>query len=94
MASQSASASAPANTCLKALAEWTHGLKFEHLSPKAVEFAKLYWFDSLGCAVGGSKQEDAHILLAHHQEMAGGAGSGSGGGVALDAVGVVKQSPW
>ncbi|MGD9690925.1 MAG: MmgE/PrpD family protein [Phycisphaerales bacterium] len=71
-------ATSPANTCLKALAEWTHGLKFEHLSPKAIEFAKLYWFDSLGCAVGGSRQEDAHILLAHHQEMAGGAGSGGG----------------
>ncbi len=72
-------AAAPSNTCLSALAGWTAALRFEHLSPRAVEFAKLFWFDSLGCAVGGSQQEDAHILLEHHREMAGG-GSGVGGG--------------
>jgi len=59
------------------LAEWAAGLRFEHLSPKAIEAAKLFWFDSLGCALGGSQQEDAHMLLAHHREMAG-AGAGSG----------------
>jgi 2-methylcitrate dehydratase len=51
------------------LAEWACGLKYEHLSPDAIHKAKLFWFDSMGCALGGSKQEDAHILLAHHKEM-------------------------
>jgi 2-methylcitrate dehydratase len=59
-----------------ALAEWACGLKYEHLSAEAIHKAKLFWFDSMGCALGGSRQEDAHILLAHHKEMAGG---GSGG---------------
>ncbi len=54
-----------------ALAEWACNLKFEHLSPKAIESAKLFWFDSIGCALGGSQQEDAHILLAHYKEMGG-----------------------
>lgn len=53
------------------LAEWACGLKFEHLSAKAIESAKLFWYDSLGCALGGSQQEDARILLEHHREMSG-----------------------
>ncbi len=53
------------------LAEWACGLKYEHLSPEAIRAAKLFWYDSIGCALGGSQQEDAHILLEHHREMAG-----------------------
>ena len=53
------------------LAEWACALNYEHLSPKAIEAAKLFWYDSLGCALGGSQQEDAHILLAHYREMSG-----------------------
>lgn len=53
------------------LSEWATKLRYEHLSKAAIERAKLFWFDSLGCALGGSQQEDAHILLAHHRDMAG-----------------------
>lgn len=55
------------------LAEWASGLTYDMLSEAAIERAKAFWFDSLGCALGGSRQEDAVILLAHHREMAGGA---------------------
>jgi 2-methylcitrate dehydratase len=58
------------------LAEWACGLKFEQLSDKAVHTAKLFWYDSLGCALGGSQQEDAKILLEHHREMSGTSASG------------------
>lgn len=54
-----------------ALAEWACGLRYEHLSAAAIEKAKLFWFDSMGCALGGSQQEDARILLAHYREMRG-----------------------
>lgn len=54
-----------------ALAEWACGLRYEHLSPTAIEKAKLFWYDSMGCGLGGSRQEDAHILLAHYREMGG-----------------------
>lgn len=60
------------------LAEWACALKYEHLSPKSIETAKLFWYDSMGCAIGGSQQEDAHILLAHHREMSGLASSSQG----------------
>ena len=53
------------------LAEWACGLTYEDLSAKAVQSAKLFWYDSLGCGLGGSGQEDAHILLEHYREMSG-----------------------
>jgi 2-methylcitrate dehydratase len=60
------------------LAEWATGLRYEQLSKASVRAAKLFWYDSLGCALGGSQQEDAHILLAHHREMLGQGPKGSG----------------
>ena len=53
------------------IAEWACSLKYEHLSPEAIQAAKLFWFDSIGCALGGSQQEDAKILLKHHRAMSG-----------------------
>jgi 2-methylcitrate dehydratase len=53
------------------LAEWACALNYEHLSTAAIEKAKLFWYDSLGCGLGGSQQEDAHILLAHYKAMGG-----------------------
>lgn len=54
------------------IAQWACGLRYEDLSAAAIDAAKRFWFDSIGCAIGGSRQEDARILLAHHREMAGG----------------------
>ncbi len=56
------------------IAEWACALKYEDLSPEAIQSAKLFWFDSIGCALGGSQQEDAEILLKHYREMGGGNG--------------------
>ncbi len=53
------------------LTRWPCSLTYEDLSPGAIERAKAFRFDSLGCALGGSEQEDAVILLAHHREIAG-----------------------
>jgi 2-methylcitrate dehydratase len=53
------------------LAEWATALKYEDLSPAAVRAAKLFWFDSLGCALGGSQQHDVKIALEHHKQMGG-----------------------
>lgn len=64
------------------LSEWATSLRYEHLSPRAIEAAKLFWYDSLGCALGGSQQDDAKILLAHHREMRGEVPAGSPSGAA------------
>ncbi len=57
------------------IAEWACSLKYEDLSPAAIQAARLFWFDSIGCALGGSQQEDARILLKHYRAMGGGNGS-------------------
>src|SRR5438477_11059 len=53
------------------IARWACALKYEDLSPAAIEAAKLFWFDSVGCALGGSQQDDARILLKHYRAMGG-----------------------
>ncbi len=53
------------------LASWAAGLTYESLSPDAIQSAKLFLFDSLGCALGGSQQHDVHIALEHFKEMGG-----------------------
>src|SRR5260370_35237812 len=56
------------------IAEWACALQYENLSPEAIQAAKLFWFDSIGCALGGSQQDDAKILLKHYRAMSGGKG--------------------
>ena len=51
------------------IAEWACALKYEDLSLEAIQAAKLFWFDSIGCALGGSEQDDAKILLKHYRAM-------------------------
>src|SRR5437763_12712596 len=51
------------------IAEWACSLKYEHLALEAIQAAKLFWFDSIGCALGGSQQDDAKILLKHYRAM-------------------------
>lgn len=53
------------------IAEWACALRYEDLSTAAIESAKLFWFDSIGCALGGSQQDDAKILLKHYRAMGG-----------------------
>ena len=53
------------------IAEWACALNYEDLSPASIEAAKLFWFDSVGCALGGSQQDDARILLKHYRAMCG-----------------------
>ena len=66
------------------IAEWACTLKYEHLSPEAIQTAKLFWFDSIGCALGGSQQEDARILLTHYRAMTGETVAGGGHGWQID----------
>jgi hypothetical protein len=56
------------------IAEWACALKYEHLSPEAIQAAKLFCFDAIGCALGGSQQDDVRILLGHYRAMSGGKG--------------------
>src|SRR5437899_3778783 len=79
------------------IAEWACSLKYENLSPEAIQAAKLFWFDSIGCALGGSQQDDARILLKHYRAMSATAdssgGEGGGNGKATAFVSGFKTNP-
>jgi 2-methylcitrate dehydratase len=53
------------------LAQWASGLTYESLSDEAIHTAKLYLYDSFGCALGGSQQHDTQIMLEHFKAMGG-----------------------
>ncbi|HMS39285.1 MAG TPA: MmgE/PrpD family protein [Pyrinomonadaceae bacterium] len=52
-------------------AEYAVNLTFEDLSAEAISAAKMFIYDSFGCALGGSKTEDFHILEAVFGEIGG-----------------------
>src|SRR5205809_6455958 len=79
------------------IANWACSLNYEDLSPEAIQAAKLFWFDSVGCALGGSRQDDAKILLKHYRAMSAtadaSAGEGGGKGSATAFVSGFKTNP-
>src|SRR6266581_7869446 len=75
------------------IAKWACSLKYEHLSPEAIQAAKLFWFDSIGCALGGSQQDDAKILLKHYRAMSATVDSSGGKGNATAFVSGFKTNP-
>ena len=52
-------------------AEYAVNLKFEDLTLGAIEAAKMFLYDSFGCALGGSKTKDFHILESAFREIGG-----------------------
>jgi hypothetical protein len=53
------------------IAEGAYSRRYEHFSPEAIQATKLLSFDSTGCALGGSQQDDAKILLAPYRAAGG-----------------------
>ncbi len=58
-------------TITQTLAEWSSQLRYEHLTPDAVDAAKRFLYDSIGCGLGGYQQEDCKMVLAYITEMGG-----------------------
>ncbi len=53
------------------LATWASDLAYDKLSQQVIRAAKLFLFDSFGCALGGSQQHDVRIALDHFKQMGG-----------------------
>jgi len=53
------------------MAQWAADLTYEDLGDKAIHEARRYLLDSLGCAFGGYRQEDARIALKVLGEIGG-----------------------
>lgn len=52
-------------------AEYAVNLTFEQIPPEAVKAAKMFLYDSFGCALGGSKTEDFKILESVFADIGG-----------------------
>jgi len=59
------------DTITATLARWAADLSFEQIGAKAIHEARRYLLDSLGCALGGYRQEDVEIALHVLDEIAG-----------------------
>ncbi len=75
------------------LANWVASMTFDALSPGAIDAARRFWIDSIGCAIGGSRTEDAHILLEHHRAMSGVLDGDTGRGPCGVFVGGFRTNP-
>ena len=53
------------------MAQFTKNLRYEDLSPQAIDLVKRFMFDSVGCAFGGSATEDVEIMLNFFNDMGG-----------------------
>ena len=58
-------------TLTETFAGWACNLKYEALTPEAIDAAKRFLYDSLGCALGGYQIGDVQIFLDHVCEMGG-----------------------
>jgi len=58
-------------TITATLADWAAGLEYRDLTQDAVDAAKRFLYDSIGCALGGYQQDDCTIMLDYLLEMGG-----------------------
>jgi 2-methylcitrate dehydratase len=58
-------------TITASMAQWATALRYGDVGERAVHEAKRYLLDSLGCAFGGYRQEDAEIALGVLEEIGG-----------------------
>ena len=59
------------STVTRTISDWASQVRFEDLTPEVVREAKRFLMDSIGCALGGAQQHDAHIARKVLGEMAG-----------------------
>ena len=58
-------------TITAAMARWTAGVRYGDLGDRAIHETRRFLLDSLGCAFGGLRQEDAEIALEVLDEIGG-----------------------
>lgn len=51
------------------IAEWAASVRYEHLTPAAIDAAKRFLYDTLGCALGGYQVHDCRIFLDHYRTL-------------------------
>ena len=58
-------------TVSRTLSEWAAGLTYDHLDDAAIDAAKRFLYDSIGCALGGFVQDDCRIMGEYLADVGG-----------------------
>jgi 2-methylcitrate dehydratase len=53
------------------LSRWASALRYEDLTPEAIDAAKRFLYDSVGCGLGGYQTHDPKLVLEHLEEVGG-----------------------
>ncbi|MEW6071244.1 MAG: MmgE/PrpD family protein [Planctomycetota bacterium] len=56
-------------TITEHLSRWACALTYSDLTPEAIDAAKRFLFDTLGCALGGSQVDDVALFLDHYRSL-------------------------
>jgi 2-methylcitrate dehydratase len=56
-------------TITERIARWACDLTYEDLTPEAIDAAKRFLYDTLGCALGGYQVHDVKIFLEHYRAL-------------------------
>ncbi|MFQ5424298.1 MAG: MmgE/PrpD family protein [Phycisphaerae bacterium] len=56
-------------TLTERIARWACDLRYDDLTPEAIDAAKRFLYDSVGCALGGSQVDDVRIFLDHYRTL-------------------------
>jgi len=56
-------------TITETISRWAVDLEYEHLTPDAIDAAKRFLYDSIGCALGGYQVHDVGIFLEHYRQL-------------------------
>ena len=59
----------PMSTITGTISRWACDLRYEDLPPEAIAAAKRFLFDTLGCALGGSRVHDVAIFRDHYRAL-------------------------
>jgi 2-methylcitrate dehydratase len=57
------------STITHRIAQWACDLNYEHLTPDAIDAAKRFLYDTVGCALGGYQVHDVQIFLDHYRTL-------------------------
>ena len=56
-------------TITQKIAHWACNLKYADLPPDAIDAAKRFLYDTLGCAIGGYQVHDCKMFLEHYRSL-------------------------
>ena len=56
-------------TITETLAKWASGLTYNDLTPEAIDTAKRFLYDTIGCALGGYQVHDCQMFLEHYRSL-------------------------